>query len=256
MRLALVTNVASGDANRTGDVADLLHAAGAEVSVHAFEPGVPDALARAAAAAGAERPGRLAVAGGDGSIGVVAAHAAAAGLPLAVLPTGTANDFARFIGLALELEEAWAVATTAPRERPVDILRAGDRPFVNAASAGLSVIAAHHAEPLKRPLGSLAYAVGALPAGLAARPLRCRVRADGAQVFAGAAWQVIVAGTGAFGGGAALGGADPADGLVDVAVLEAGPRVALVRRAWGMRSGGLEAQPGVHHARAATIEVE
>jgi|1186.fasta_scaffold145333_2 diacylglycerol kinase (ATP) len=256
MRLALVTNVASGDANRTGDVADLLHAAGAEVSVHAFEPGVPDALARAAAAAVAERPDRLAVAGGDGSIGVVAAHAAAAGLPLAVLPTGTANDFARFIGLPLELEEACAVATTATRERPVDILRAGDRPFVNAASAGLSVIAAHHAEPLKRPLGSLAYAAGALRAGVAARPLRCFVRADGAQVFAGEAWQIIVAGTGAFGGGAELEEADPADRLVDVAVLEAGPRLALVRRAWGMRRGGLAAQRGVHYARGRTVELE
>jgi diacylglycerol kinase family enzyme len=79
---------------------------------------------------------------------------------------------------------------------------------------------------------------------------------DGGQVFAGEAWQVIVAGTGAFGGGSELTDADPADRLIDVAVLEAGPRIALVRRAWGMRNGGLTDQPGVHHARGRTVDLE
>src|SRR3954453_15460033 len=254
MRLALVTNIASGRRNRAAGVAGGAGAAGAEVSVHAFEPGAPDAVARAADGAAAERPDRIAVAGGDGSIGPVAARAAAAGLPLAIVPTGTANDFARFIDLPLDVEAACRIAATATRERPVDVLRAGDRPFVNAATAGLSVIAAHHARPLKRPLGPLPYAAGALRAGVAARPLRCYVRADGAQVFAGEAWQIIVAGTGAFGGGAELEEAGPADRLGGAAGLEAGPRLALVRRAWGMRRGGLAAQRGVHYARGRTVE--
>src|SRR3954447_18946385 len=106
MRLALVTNIASGRRNRAADVADVLRAAGADVSVHAFEPGAADAVARAADAPAAERPDRRAVAGGDGSIGPVAARAAAAGLPLAIVPTGTANDFARFIDLPLDVEAA------------------------------------------------------------------------------------------------------------------------------------------------------
>jgi YegS/Rv2252/BmrU family lipid kinase len=238
-------------------VAALLRDAGARVSVHAFEPGGAErAVADAAAAAAAEAPDRLAVAGGDGSIGPVAVHAAGADLPLAVIPTGTANDFARALDLPLDLQKACTLAATETRERPIDLLRAGERPFLNAASAGLSVIAAHGARPLKRPLGPLAYAVGALRAGLTAQPLHCRVTADGDQVFAGAAWQVIVAGTGAFGGGSALDDADPSDRLVDVAVLEAGPRAALIRRAWGMRRGNLTAQPGVHHARGRAIELE
>ena len=40
-------------------------------------------------------PERIAVAGGDGSIGTVAALAGELDVPLAVIPTGTANDFAR-----------------------------------------------------------------------------------------------------------------------------------------------------------------
>ena len=160
------------------------------------------------------------------------------------------------VDLPLDLEAACAIAVRAARERPIDVLRAGDRPFLNAASVGLSVIAAHRARPFKRPLGPLAYAVGALRAGLTARPLRCHVRADGRQVFTGAAWQVIVAGTGAFGGGSELDAADPSDRLVDVAVLAAGPRVALIRRAWGLKTGGVTEQPGVHHARGTVIELE
>ncbi|MEA2324246.1 MAG: hypothetical protein QOD81_4096, partial [Solirubrobacteraceae bacterium] len=203
-----------------------------------------------------DAPERVVVAGGDGTIGQGAELAARLGVPLAVVPTGTANDFARAMDIPLELEDACELAAGDARERTVDLLRAGDRPFLNAAGVGLSVIAANRARPLKRPLGPLAYAVGALRAGLTAKPLRCRVTADGGQVFAGEAWQIIVAGTGAFGGGSEIEEADPGDRLVDVAVLQAGPRIALVRRAWGMRNGGLVDQPGVHHARGKTIELE
>jgi diacylglycerol kinase (ATP) len=257
MRVGLVTNAASGKGTDPDRVAGLLRGAGARVSVHPFDPGgAEEAVEHAAAAAAAERPDRLAVAGGDGSIGPVAVHAARTGLPLAVIPTGTANDFARTLDLPLEIEAACAVAARATRERPIDLLRAGERPFLNAASVGLSVIAAHRARKLKRPLGPLAYAVGALRAGLTAHPLSCRVAVDGTDLFEGGAWQVIVAGTGAFGGGSELDAADPSDRRIDVAVLEAGPRAALVRRAWGMRNGGLAEQPGVRHARGRIVELD
>jgi diacylglycerol kinase (ATP) len=257
MRVALVINSASGRGTETERVVALLGAAGATVAVHAFNPaGRDDAVDEAARSAAAERPDRLVVAGGDGSIGPVAVHAAANDLPIAVIPTGTANDFARALDLPRDLDDAARLAADDGRERTVDLLRAGDRPFLNAASLGLSVIAAHRARPLKSPLGPLAYGIGALRAGVSAKPLRCRVTVDGGQVFAGEAWQVIVAGTGAFGGGSELDPADPADRLIDVAVLEAGPRVALVRRAFGMRSGSLVDQPGVHHARGRTVDLE
>ena len=182
MRVALVTNAASGGGTDGERIAALLRDAGAEVAVHAFDPDDGDGRHRAPR----PRPRRPSaptgsrVAGGDGSIGPVAVHAAAAGLPLAVIPTGTANDFARALDIPRDLEAACALAVHETRERPIDLLRAGERPFLNAASVGLSVIAAHHARPLKRPLGPFAYAVGALRAGLTAKPLRCHVTADGA----------------------------------------------------------------------------
>jgi diacylglycerol kinase (ATP) len=247
MRVALLTNAAAGRGTEPDRVAALLRESGASVTMHPFDPERSERAVEAAATEALEAgPDRLAVAGGDGSIAPVAAHAARAGLSLAVVPTGTANDFARALGLPLELRDACALAATGTRERTV----------LNAASVGLSVIAARRARPLKRALGPLAYAVGAGRAGLTARPLRCRVAVDGEPVFGGAAWQVIVAGTGAFGGGSELEEADPSDRLVDVAVLEAGSRAGLVRRAWAMRNGGLAAQRGVCHARGVVVELE
>lgn len=259
MRLALLVNDAAGAGPRGPDAPDAIAAAlrggGAEVEVHDVREACgPDGDPTAVLAS---RPERVVVAGGDGSVGAAADLAARLGVLLAVVPTGTANDFARALGVPLDVEAAVALAGRAdPARRPVDVARAGDRAFVNAASAGLSVLAARHAHDLKPRLGPVAYAVGALRAGVTARPVRVRVRVDGEEAFAGEAWQVIVAGTGAFGGGAELEVADEADRRLDVAVLRAGPRVALVRRAWGMRRGGLAGQDGVLHARGRVVEVD
>jgi diacylglycerol kinase family enzyme len=259
VRLALLVNDAAGAGAHGPAAPDALAAAlrarGAAVDVHDVrEVCGPDGDPSGVLASG---PERVVVAGGDGSVGAAADLAARLGVLLAVVPTGTANDFARALGVPLDLDAAVALAGRPdPARRPVDVARAGDRPFVNAASAGLSVLAARHAHDLKPRLGPVAYAVGALRAGITARPVGVRVRVDGEEAFAGDAWQVIVAGTGAFGGGAELEVADEADRRLDVAVLRAGPRAELVRRAWGMRRGGLADQRGVLHRRGRVIEVD
>jgi len=255
MRLALLANDASGSgATRADEVLAALRARGADAELHDVrEVCAPDGDP---AAVLESRPERVVVAGGDGSVGGAAELAAELGVALAVVPTGTANDFARSLGLPLELDRACALAARRdPRLRPVDLARAGERTFVNAASTGLSVLAARGAQDLKPRLGPLAYAVGALRAGLTARPVAVRVAVDGAAIHEGPAWQVIVAGTGAFGGGAQVDAADAADHRLDVAVLRAGARAALVWRAWGMRRGGLTEQSGVTRRRGRAIEV-
>lgn len=204
---------------------------------------------------------RVVIAGGDGSLGVAARAAHTAGVPLAVVPTGTANDFARALGLPTELDRACALAadpTPATRHHEVGVIGAGvdGQPFVNAAAAGLSAVASRHAEPHKVRLGPLAYGLGALQAGLSAAPLPCRVRCDGTERFAGEVWQVMIALTGAFGGGSGIGGTRHDDGELDVAVVPAGARAALVRRAYGMRRGRLTSQPDVGHHRAQVVELE
>jgi diacylglycerol kinase (ATP) len=216
-------------------VAELL--AAHDVGLRAYPP---DELAQALESS----PDRIAVAGGDGSIAPVAEAAGRAGVPLAVIPVGTANDFARALGLPAEVEEACRLAAAGTVTRQLDLGQIGGRPFVNVASAGLAPEAAREAHGLKGAVGSLAYLIGALGAGLRARPVRCSLSCDGEEVFSGRAWQVSAALTGAFGGGAAI-EADPADGALDLAVIESGPRTTLVRRAYGLRRGAIERQDGV-----------
>ena len=243
--IALLANPDSGS-GEAGDVESLLRERGAEVARFGLDEDE---------AAAASKPQRVVVAGGDGSIGRAAVVASHAAVPLGVVPVGTANDFARAAGIPLELERAIELAAEGTRTRRFDLARTGGRPFVNAASAGLSPVAARKAGGLKRLLGPLAYTAGALRAGVSAQPVSCRVLCDESELFSGPAWQVTVASTGAFGGGSEV-DADPHDGLLDVVVIGAASRARLVRHAYGLRAGGVEGQPGVVSGSGRTVEVE
>ena len=148
--IALLANPDSGS-GEAGEVERKLREHGAAVTRFDLDH------ADDAAAAG---PQRIVVAGGDGSVGCGAAAAARAGVPLGVVPVGTANDFARALDLPEDVDEAVAIAADGARTERLDLGRAGERPFVNAASAGLSPVAARNAHGLKSALGPLAYTVG------------------------------------------------------------------------------------------------
>jgi diacylglycerol kinase family enzyme len=243
-RIALLANPESG-AGGAEDVPELLRGAGASVEV--FDRSDADA------AVGSE-PEVLVVAGGDGSIGPAAAAAARAGLPLAVIAVGTANDFAGAAGLPDDPAAACALAASGETRRSYELGLAGELPFVNVASVGLSPQAAEEAHGLKDRIGALAYPAGAVKAGATADPVRCEVECDGRRIHAGEAWQVSVACTGAFGGGASL-EADASDGRLDVVVIEGGSRARLVKHAYGLRVGSVEGQQGVVHERCTSVTV-
>jgi diacylglycerol kinase (ATP) len=233
VRIALVANRESGAGDRADEVERLLREAGAVVG---------------------EPAERVVAAGGDGTLGPAAKLALRAGVPFAVVPVGTANSFARWLGVPLDIGEAVRLAADPEAAvRPIEVADAGGRPFVNVAATGLSVLAARHALPAKRRFGALAYVLGAAGAALAGRPLHAGVACDGREVWRGDAWQILVAASGAFGGASSTGGVDPSDHRLDVAIVEAGPRIQLLRRALAMRRGRLVHQAGVHHARGAEV---
>lgn len=244
-RLALVESPDAGRGD-TGCVGRLLEG-GVEVeSFHRARVGeIP--------AAGFDR---IVVAGGDGSVGPAAEAAARAGVPLAVIPTGTANNFAAAVGLPTEVGEACSLAARGERTRSMELGFAGTVPFVNLASAGLAPVAARRAKRLKRALGPTAYAVGAAAAAASTPPLPCEVEAAGRDVFSGRVWQVMVASSGAFGPGVRVEGTDPGDGALDFVAVPAGPRFDLLRRGWWIMRGRIASQPGAVYARADEFEVD
>jgi diacylglycerol kinase family enzyme len=243
--VALLKNPESGS-GEADDVAECLRGHGLEVREFALDA-VEDAIA--------SEPEGLAVAGGDGSLACVAAPAARAGLRLAIIPTGTANDLARELEIPLGLGEACELVAGSARTRRLDVGRMGERPFLNAASTGLSPAAAEHADGMKGTLGPLAYAVGGARAGLQAEALACTVRCDNAEIHSGDAWQVTVACSGAFGGGSSI-ETELADRMLDVVVIEAGSRLKLAQHAYGLRKGDIGEQEGVTKVRCSQVGVE
>ncbi len=92
------------------------------------------ALVRGAVARGADA---LGVAGGDGSLGAVAAIASAHGLRFVCVPVGTRNHFALDIGLDRHDPIAALGAFTDPVEHRIDVGEVNGRVFLNNVSMGV-----------------------------------------------------------------------------------------------------------------------
>ena len=125
-----------GDARareREGAIREAFAAAGVEVEVRRCAgPRLCD-TAREAATSGVDA---VVAAGGDGTVSAVASALAGTTVPLAVLPLGTLNHFARDLGMPDDLGEA-ARAIAAGRVAPVDVGEVNGRIFVNNSSIGL-----------------------------------------------------------------------------------------------------------------------
>ena len=124
-------------------------------------------------------PDLLIAGGGDGTISTAARLLAHRDIALGLLPLGTTNNFARTVGVPLDLDAA--VATLAEgKVIDVDLGLAGDVLFTNHVGVGLSAdVMIKAPRLLKRVTGRLAYPITALALLTRHRPLRAVVRAGG-----------------------------------------------------------------------------
>lgn len=102
------------------------------------------------------------IGGGDGSLSGTVDDLVDKDCVFAVLPLGTANSFARSIGLPLDLDGA-IDAIVSGRRRRIDLGMIDDDYFANAAALGLSpMIGESVPHNLKKYLGRLGYLVWAI----------------------------------------------------------------------------------------------
>ncbi|CAN5366417.1 lipid kinase [soil metagenome] len=121
------------------------------------------------------------VGGGDGSMSGTIDELVGKDCVFAVLPLGTANSFARTLGLPLDLDGAVDVIAHGKRRR-IDLGMIDDDYFVNAASIGLSpMIGETVPHKLKRYLGRAGYLLWALRCSIRFRAFRL-ILDDGASV--------------------------------------------------------------------------
>ncbi|MEO8756716.1 MAG: diacylglycerol kinase family protein [Devosia sp.] len=113
--------------------------------------GLIEALKRAAGEAE-----MLLAGGGDGTISAAAAAAFEQHIPLAVLPAGTMNLFARSLGIPLKLEDALE-ALAVGEVKAVDIATVNGRPFIHQFSVGIhpKLVKLRESLPYKSRVGKM-----------------------------------------------------------------------------------------------------
>jgi len=165
-RAALVVNTRSRRGLRLYQAAgSQLQAAGVDL-LGSFPVHRPGQLEAGLAAALDLRPDLLIAGGGDGTLSLVARHLAYRDTALGILPLGTTNNFARTLGIPLNVAAAVGVLAGG-KVADVDLGQADGTFFANLVSVGLSGhVAATVRHDLKRLLGRAAYpltAVARLP---------------------------------------------------------------------------------------------
>jgi diacylglycerol kinase family enzyme len=137
MKIAVIMNATSGPRAEEADeraqhIREAFAAAGVEPAIHHVEP---SKLASSAAEI-AGHTDLVVAAGGDGTMSAVAGALADGETPVAVLPMGTMNHFARDIGMPLDLTTA-AAAIVAGHAKRIDVGEVNGRVFINNSSVGL-----------------------------------------------------------------------------------------------------------------------
>ena len=168
-----------------------------------------------------QRSDRVIVAGGDGTVHRILPLLLSADRPLAVLPMGTANDFARSVGLPATLEAACDVAAAGPLRR-IDIGLVDGRPFLNVASIGLATAVTRAQSGARKRLWRLAsYPLALARAVGTSRPFRGEIMMPG-RTIEGLFLQASF-GNGRYHGGGLQAGPDAAidDGLLHVYTIAA-----------------------------------
>lgn len=253
--IALLVNPTSGQGRglRTlGPVADRLRDGGARVRIVTGRDAAE--AADLALAVVAEGPDALVALGGDGLVHLAVQAVGGTGIPLGIVPAGTANDLARVLGIPLGDPVRAASVVLTGSVRTVDAGRCGERWFANVVSCGLDAVVSERVTRSHRLRGHARY-LAALAAELPGfRPVPFVLELDG-QEWRTDAMIVAIGNSSTYGTGMRIcPDARLDDGLLDVVVLdvsrvEVAGLFPLVYGGWHLR------YPGVTARRARTVSI-
>ncbi|WP_119070751.1 lipid kinase [Rubrobacter indicoceani] len=204
--------------------------------------------------------GMIVLGGGDGTVSSTVDHLVSSEVVLGLLPLGTANDFARTLGIPTDVGEACRTIAGG-KLVDVDLGIAGGNYYVNVASLGLGVGVTQALSPgLKRRVGALAYPLAAVRAFFDHEPFDARITfpdGDHEPLELTRLLQVAVGNGRFYGGGLAVSpeaGMD--DGTLDVYAIELGRRRDLFGVARYMKSGDFIDTDCVHRYRTKHIKIQ
>jgi YegS/Rv2252/BmrU family lipid kinase len=204
---------------------------------------------------GGETPELIVVAGGDGTVNYVVNRMKQAGLnlPLGILPAGTANDFAKALGMSHDPLEA-ARQIILGEETPIDCGRVNGLYFVNIFSFGIFTTTSQRTpNERKHRIGKLAYLIEGVKEFRAMHAVPLKVVADGRSFDLNSLMVLVFNGETA-GGFHLARHSSVRDGLFDVVMVE---KRNLITSTLAMGHYLLGGNPRVvHRLRVQSLEIE
>lgn len=236
---------------------EAVRSAGHRVGVRlTFEGGDARRFARSAARAGWDV---VVAAGGDGTVNeVVNGLARVPGRTLmAVVPMGTANDFASALGVPEDLEAALRLAAEGPA-RAVDVARVNRRCFINVSTGGFGADTSQEASrALKKHLGGFAYVLSGVENMMKFEVHSARFSVGGEVVHDGEYIFFAVGNARQTGGGTPLTPlAEVGDGRLDIMLVHGMSRLQFMALLPDLRAGTHLDSPHVSYFRADRFDVE
>ena len=223
-------------------------------------PGEAETYARDAIRAGCDY---VIAAGGDGTLnevinGIAAPHHVP-GVCVGIVPLGTANDFARSIGLPASVEDNIDILR-AKQTDPIDLVRVTSdrtRYFVNVSAGGFSGLVDEKLTPeIKSTWGPLAYLRSAAAALPELHAYQTSIVFDDVERLMIELYNVVVANGQFVAGGLPIARqADLRDGLLDVVLVPKRPPAKMVLLAAEMLLGNHLSSNAVIFRRAKKISV-
>lgn len=194
--------------------------------------------------------------GGDGTVMEVATAAIRDGVPLAILPRGTANAMAWHFRLPIDEGQALKVAS---RGRPIeiDVADSPQREFLIMAGLGWDAhIIEAATRKLKRRFGFLAYLFAALKQ-LRRKPYVFNVYLDDGDPVRVSGTAAVVTNTGTLAGNLRLvSRVSPTDGLLDVVVVSPESFITFFRMVILGIFGRLQKDPRVKYFQAKKVRIQ
>lgn len=169
------------------------------------------------------------IAGGDGTVDSVVnvMEMKNINIPIGILPVGTANDFAKFIGMPADISEACKqILDSKPTK--VDVGRINNKYFINVASTGLFTDVSQKTDVnLKNTIGKLAYYLKGLEELPNFRKLKIKIKSKEME-FEGHMYFMLVFNGQTAGNFKLASRAEATDGLLDVIIFKAIPIIELI----------------------------
>ncbi|WP_368489628.1 YegS/Rv2252/BmrU family lipid kinase [Clostridium sp. BJN0013] len=197
------------------------------------------------------------IAGGDGTVDTAVNHMKRLNIniPIAILPVGTANDFAKFIGMPENIEKACEqIINSVPKK--LDLGKVNDKYFINVASTGLFTDVSQKTDVnLKNTIGKLAYYLKGLEQLTNLRKLKVKVKSENA-VFDGNMYLILIFNGQTAGNLKFAYKAEIDDGLLDIIIIKAGmikDTIALFIKM--LRGDHLENASGLLYFKSNKIEI-